>query len=58
MSAEEHAEILRQMTPPQRAVLRITIMAERRLRTHYQRDPQDQTSLQGAYAWAREQVSA
>jgi hypothetical protein len=56
MSEAVHKEILGSFDERQLAVLRVSIMAERRLRTHYQRDPSDTPSLKAAYVWAREQV--
>lgn len=56
MSPATYRTIIDTFTSDQLKVLRISIMAERRLRTHYQRDPSDQPSLQAAYDWAREQV--
>lgn len=57
MTRDAFNMILASMTPVQLVALKVSVMAERRLRTHYQRDPSDQQSLAAAYEWALGQVS-
>ncbi len=52
MSRVDLAQIIGTMDPLQLRALRVCIMAERRLRTIYPRDPVRQPALEEAYAWA------
>lgn len=56
MTRQEYEAIIGSLNPRQLAALRVTIMAEHRVRTHYQAAPGQPPSLEAAYAWAMGQV--
>lgn len=55
LTLARYRQIVASMTPAQLAALRVSIMAERRLRNQYASRPGEQ-SLDPAYTWAAAQV--